>query len=290
MSNITEKAMLVSLTISQWTAVKNDRTVSREVANNHGSQEDMGKFAKSLVAKDTLEDIRRIASAARQKHYLRTLPWKDGGDRVLSSAGYMAYAEEMREFQTEFSTAVDKFCTGYDTARDDARIKLSGLFEESDYPDTGEIRSKFGMVFEVSPLSEANDFRVNLGDAETARIKSQIEADGQARLQKAMSDVWERLAGVVSHTAARLKSYQESPDGKVKNPFRDSLIGNINELLDLLPTLNLTDDVNIGQFASDIRASLTAYSPDQLRESETLRADVASKANDILSKMSAFLG
>lgn len=290
MSNIAEKAMLVSLTISQWTAVKNDRKVTREVADAHGSQEDMGKFAKSLVAKDTLEDIRRLASAARAKHYLRTLPWKDGGDRVLSSAGYMAYADEMREFQTQYSSAIDKFCAGYDVAREDARIKLSGLFDESDYPDTGEIRSKFGMVFEVSPLSASEDFRVNLGEAETARIKAQIESDGNARLQKAMADVWERLSGVVSHMVTRLKNYQELPNGKVQNPFRDSLVSNITELLDLLPTLNLTEDVNIGQFASDIRASLTAYTPEQLRESETLRADVASKADEILSKMTAFLG
>lgn len=290
MSNIAERAMMVNLSISQWTAVKNDRKVTREVADAHGSQEDMGKFAKSLVAKETLEDIRRIASTARLTHYKRTLPWKDGGDRVLSSAGYFAYGEEMREYQRAFGQAVDKFCAGYDAAREDARIKLNGLFDESDYPDTSNIRSKFALVFDIGPMPEAADFRVDLGTEETARIKAQIENDSRAMLDKAMRSVWERLADVVTRMSDRLKAYAILPSGKVDNAFRDSLVTNIVDVLDLLPTLNLTDDTNMTQFAHDIRASLTAYTPAQLRESESLRADVALRADEILSKMSQFLG
>jgi hypothetical protein len=290
MSNVTERAMMVNLSISQWTAVKNDRKVTREVADAHGSQEDMGKFAKSLVAKETLEDIRRIASTARLAHYKRTLPWKDGGDRLLSSAGYFAYGEEMRELQTAFGQAVDKFCTGYDAAREDARIKLNGLFDESDYPATSDIRSKFALVFDVSPMPDSADFRVDLGAEETARIKSQIESDSRAMLDKAMRSVWERMADVIGHMTDRLKAYQELPGGKVQSPFRDSLVSNVVELLDILPTLNITEDARIKQFAADIRANLVQYSPAQLRESETLRADVASRADEILSKMSNFLG
>ena len=288
MSSIKEKAMLVNLTISQWTAVRHDKKISREVADTHGNQEDMGKYQKSLIAKSALEDIKKLASAARTEHYKRTLPWRDGGDRILSSAGYFDYTRAMSEYQNKWETAVNTFCSNYGQYVTDARASLSNLFNDDDYPS--DIRGKFGLTFDLVPMPTSEDFRVDLGTEETARIKSQIESDGRAMLERAMHNVWERLSGVVSHMVTRLKNYQELPNGKVQNPFRDSLVSNITELLDLLPTLNLTEDVNIGQFASDIRASLTAYTPEQLRESETLRADVASKADEILSKMTAFLG
>ena len=287
-ANITERAMLVNLTISQWTAVRHDKKITREVADSHGNQEDMGKYQKSLVAKSALEDIKRLASSARAEHYKRTLPWRDGGDRILSSAGYFDYTRAMSEYRNKWDSAVNTFCANYGQYVSDARTSLNSLFNDEDYPS--DIRGKFGLTFDLVPMPTSEDFRVDLGTEETARIKGQIEKDSRAMLDRAMTNVWERLSGVVSHMVARLKAYQELPNGKVQNPFRDSLVSNITELLDLLPTLNLTDDVNIGQFASDIRASLTAYSPEQLRESEQLRADVASKADEILSKMTAFLG
>jgi hypothetical protein len=289
MSNITEKAMLVNLTISQWTAQRHDKKVSREVSDIHGNREDMGRYQKSLVAKSALEEIKKLASAARLEHYNRTLPWRDGGDRILSSAGYFQYTQEMREYQDKWTAAVDKFVTGYPQYVQDARTSLNGLFDADDYPSDAAIREKFGLSFDLVPMPEAADFRVDLGTEETARIKSQIESDSRAMLDRAMRSVWERLADVVGRMADRLKAYAILPSGKVDNAFRDSLVSNIVELLDLLPTLNITDDARINQFAADIRANLVQYSPEQLRESETLRADVANRADEILAKMSGFL-
>jgi hypothetical protein len=289
MADITSKAMLVNLCISQWTAQKHDKKITREVADTHGNREDMGRYQKSLVAKDALEEIKRLASAARVAHYKRTLPWRDGGDRILSSAGYFQYTQEMREYQTKWDDAVNKFVANYGQYVTDARTSLNGLFNADDYPSDAEIRAKFGLTFDLVPMPTSEDFRVDLGTEETTRIKTQIENDSRAMLDRAMKNVWERLSDVVSHAASRLKAYEQSPEGKVKNPFRDSLVSNITELLDLLPSLNLTDDTNITQFAANIRASLTQYTPDQLRESEIVRASVVASADEIMIKMGQFL-
>jgi hypothetical protein len=288
-ANLTERCMLVNLSISQWTAVKNDKQVTREVSQQHQSEEKMGRYNKCLVAKNALETLKKLAGCARTEHYTRTLPWRDGGDRILSSAGYFEYSRVMRDKSREWDTAVDDFCANYQTFVDDARARLNGLFKDSDYPTVAQIRGKFSLAFELFPMPTADDFRVNLGDAETARIRAEIEATANGMLARAMSDVWARLQDVVSKMSARLKAYEQSNLGGVKNPFRDTLVTNITDLLGILPSLNLTNDANITAFADEIAASLTAYTPDQLRESERARVDVATRADEILSKMSAFI-
>ena len=48
---ITERAMLAAVHISIWTAVKHDRKVSREVAEQHGAHAGAGRYNKKLCAK-----------------------------------------------------------------------------------------------------------------------------------------------------------------------------------------------------------------------------------------------
>jgi hypothetical protein len=288
-ANLSERAMLVNLSISQWTAVKNDKRVTREIAQQHASEEKMGRYNKSLVAKTALETLNTLAGEMRAEHYKRTLPWRDGGDRVLSTVGYFDYSQTMRQKTSDIERAQEEFFANYQMFVDDARVRLNGLFNSADYPTVAKIREKFSVTITTFPMPTANDFRVNLGDIETAKIRAEIEAQADSMLARAMSDVWARLRKVVGKMAESLKAYGMTTSGKVENAFRDTLVTNITDLLSILPSLNITNDANITAFASEIEASLTKYSPDQLRESEIVRADVATRADEIFSKMAAFV-
>ena len=249
----------------------------------------MGNYRKSLIARDAIQKVSKMTGAIRQEHYRLTLPWRDGGDRILSSTGYFAYAEKMRAFQRDWDATVGEFVANYAQYVSDARAKLNGLFNADDYPTEAEIRGKFSFKMEILPLPASDDFRVNLGDEETARIRQEFEQSTQSQLARAMRDIWDRMHDVISHMSDRLRAYNVSSDGKVENPFRDTLVTNITELLDIIPSLNLTGDANIASFAQEMRESLTRFSPDQLREAEYRREDTAQRADEILSKMSAFL-
>ena len=63
---ITERAMLVAVHISVWTAVKHDRKVSRKVADEHGAPETAGRYNKKLLSGAArLDDLRRLAAQIR---------------------------------------------------------------------------------------------------------------------------------------------------------------------------------------------------------------------------------
>jgi hypothetical protein len=288
-SSLADRAVIVNLSISQWSAKKTDKKVNREVAAKNGNAENMGNYRKSLVARDALKKFTELAGTIRAEHYRLSLPWRDGGDRVLSSSAYFQYSQAMRARQQELEASWQEFCECYPQYVEDARVQLNGLFDANDYPPVAEIRKKFSFRLEVLPLTVADDFRVNLGDAETARIKEQIQRDATAQLGRAMADVWDRMHEVIAAMADRLKLYTRHADGTIEHTFRDTLVTNITDLLDVLPLLNITNDPNVADFAQQMRASLTQYPAERLRDDAFARRDTAARADEILSKMSAFM-
>src|SRR5271163_3591046 len=72
---ITERAMLAAVHISIWTAVKHDRRVSRDVADQHGAHQGAGRYNKQLLrGADKLDELRTLAGQIRQYFYTITLP------------------------------------------------------------------------------------------------------------------------------------------------------------------------------------------------------------------------
>ena len=284
---IAERAMLVTVNISTFNAIKTDAKITREVADSHNSDVTMGQYKKATIAKEALEPIKKLAGEIRTEHYRRTLPWGDDGSRILTGAGYWDYADWMRQRESDWTPLVDAFLTAWPSYVDDARQRLNGLFNPADYPSAYELRRRFSFRWTVRPVPTAGDFRVvELGAAEVDAIRQQIEDDSNATVQAAMADVWDRIKTVVSAMAERLRAYDPAKPGA--SPFRDSLVENIQKLLDVLPSLNLTNDPNVARFADEMR-ELCAHDAQSLRDNMFTREDVAAKAEAMLDQMRQFV-
>lgn len=287
-SNITERAMLVDLTVRRWGGYKSDKEVNREVADNHQSDVTMGNYAKRLVdRKVAFKHLDEVHSRATTIHFRYTLPWMDSGQRILSSNAYLKYTDEMRGLKNEWDDAVDHFCRDYPTFINEARISLGGLFREKEYPTVAQVKGKFSLNYHFANLPSAGDFRVELDTNEQEAVKADIEANVQAGLRQALRSVAERIAIKVGHMAERLRAYSVTDDGKT-GVFRDSLLGNISDLVDLLPVLNITGDVFLDEITERMQKELLEFSVDTLRFDEDARNKVASAAEDILAKVKEF--
>ena len=158
---ITERAMLAAVHISIWTAVKHDRKVSRDVANQHGAHESAGRYNKQLLrGAEKLDALRTLAGQIRQHFYKITLPWSDEGYRLLPAHFYFELTTQMREFERAFSQSVEEFLEVYPSYIEQVRPELNGLFREEDYPSAEKLRAKFGVKLEVLPIPSGDDFRV----------------------------------------------------------------------------------------------------------------------------------
>lgn len=279
---ITERAMLAAVHISIWTAIKHDRKVSREVAEQHGAYAGAGRYNKQLLREaERLESLRALSGQIRQYFYKITLPWSDEGYRLLPAHFYFELTTKMREFEQAFAQQVEEFLAVYPSYIEQVRPELNGLFREEDYPSTDKLRNKFGLRLEVLPIPSGNDFRVTLSEEEQARVAREIDESVRQSLQKGTEDLWTRLKGVVAHMVERLNE----PESR----FHASLVTNICELVELLPRLNVNQDEELNRFAGEIRDRLCGFTARDLKKNEILRAATANDAAEILTKMDAVL-
>lgn len=290
MTQIQEKAMLARVSVTQWSGRKHDRKVSQEVATNHGTSADVGRYNKVLLAKSALEKIAAAQGAVRAFHYKNTLPWKDDGARILASLNYFEYCKGMSGLRADFEREVAAFVANYAEYIEDSRVRLNGLFDENDYPRADQIARRFTFDFNFEKLPEAGDFRLDLSADEVERIRADIEARTNAAIADAVKDTWNRVHEVVAKMAERLRAYGVDENGKATGIFRDTLVSNVQDLVELLPRLNITGDAQLAATAARLDAELCAHDVKQLRDDEAVRAKVATDAESILEDMAGYFG
>src|ERR1700761_96670 len=275
---IPERAMLAAVHISVWTAVKHDRKVSRKVADEHGAAETAGRYNKKLLSGAArLDDLRSLAAQIRQNFYKITLPWSDEGYRLLPAHFYFDWTQQMREFETIFERKVEDFLALYPSYIDQVRPELNGLFREEDYPSAEKLRKKFGVKLEVLPIPSGADFRVQMSAEEQARVSREIDANVRESLMRGTEDLWKRLREVVTHMVDRLNE----PESR----FHGSIVTKVLDLVEILPRLNVNGDADLNRFADQIKERLCSYSAQDLKKHDLLRVTTAADAANIVAQM-----
>jgi len=281
-TNISSRALIVNLNVSQWSGRKLDKTVTKEVTDAHAAAEDAGRFNKLLIDKAALAPVQTIAGAARLYVYAQTLPWGDNGDRVLMSSNYFAFSAKMREYEVEFAAAVDTLVEKFSEFVDRARFRLNSMFQESDYPDVSEIRDKFRMRYTIKPVPTADDFRVDIGDDVVEELKAQIAVENGRIVREAMDSVWDEIKTTMSHL-----------HGKLADPkaiFKASTIESIEDLIERIPHLNLTNDPDLIRFRHELKTSLSGLDPKELRKDELVRKYAAEDTKRIMDQFGGMWG
>ena len=279
--NLNDRALLVQLSVSQWTARKYDKKVTNEVASAHGTTTAAGRYNKSLLPmNDYLDRVHKKTTHIRTKLYENTLPWGIEGTMMLPTSNYLQFMTDFRKEKGEWQYLVNEFVSNYDQLRLDAKRLLGSLYDDADYPDETDVARKFKMDMAIFPVP-STDFRVAIASDELTRIQQDVEkriADAQTT---AMKEVWDRLYDRVKHMAEKLAD--------PKAIFRDTMVENTKELCALLPRLNFMDDPNLEQLRQQVEASLLKH-PEALRNDPDLRRDTAAEAKAIMDKMSVFMG
>ena len=280
--NLNDRALLVQLSISQWTARKYDKRATKDVADRNGVDAIVGRYNKSLLPmNDQLELVHRKANQIRSDFYDNTLPWGIEGTQLLPTSNYLEFMTAFRKMKGEWQWLVTQFTMNYEAFIDDARRTLGPLFDQTDYPNPDNIAQKFKMDLAVFPVP-SNDFRVSIASDELNRIQQDVERRVQEASASAMKDVWQRLYDKVKHIEERLA-----------NPsavFRETMLENARELCELLPRLKFADDPELEDMRREVERKLISSIPDALRNDPDLRRNTAEKAKEIMDRMAVFMG
>lgn len=296
---LAERALLASLRTKAWTARKKDKVVTAETTSRYHAEDRAASVTKKLLECEEFDAVMAVISRAGETHRSLTLPWLDGpkgAPRILAVEAYPKYTNTMREHCESLDDAVRAFATVYPAARRAARSGLLGkMFDEQDYPE--EIEGRFSIKTSLSPVPDARDWRVALGDEDVAILRADVEAQAAEAMTSAVRDAYERVAAVVGKMAGTLRAYRpqngdETGDrrrGPRKGSFKDTLVSNVADLAEILPLLNVSKDPALDAIAVRMKAGLAFHDPNELREYEHLRNEVADEAESILRDIQSFL-
>lgn len=290
-ASLANRAMLASVTISAWQGRRLDKRVSDDVNREHAAAHDIARVTKSIVPRESLARVTRAAKRARDMHRTLTLPWHYDGVGLLTNSAYLKYTERMRECRVEFESAVAEFVAAYPALLADAPERMNGLYNAADYPSEQALPGLFTFRTIISNVPDAGDFRVDVGAEHAAAIRADIERDTRDAIARAMQNVYNRIADKVGRMADRLKHYKP-PGGKgdkAESTFRDSLVENVQELVELIPLLNVSNDSKLAAIAERMARELCTESPDELRGNASARASVAQSAESILADVESLL-
>ena len=194
--------------------------------------------------------------------------------------------------QDKFESAVKRFVVDYAYQVGVARNRLGMMFDEADYPSPNDVSARFAWEEAIMPIPSGNDFRVSLSHEMTTAIRQDIEARANAATKAATQSLFDRVVKTITHMAESLEEYAEVvEDGKVKkiNPFRDSMVNNVQELVSILPALNVTGDPVLTKVTQDIKDKLLNNTAQELREDHNGRKAVAKDARKILEDMEGYV-
>ncbi len=155
-----DRAMLVDISISQWSMRKHDKKISDEIEEQYETH-DAGRYNKVLIAVEQAKIISKVANEARIFHYNNTLPWSDEGRRILPSANYWEYVGELNPLKHKFWRTVKSFWDNYYNYKEESRNRLKDMFREDDYPSLDFLREKYRFNISFLPIPDTDDFRIN---------------------------------------------------------------------------------------------------------------------------------
>lgn len=277
------KAVLVSLNVSIWTANKHDREASKEVVDQKNLKDNqMARVWKSLLPRNEfLSAIHGVAAKARKFHYHNTFGWVQEGTRLLPTKNYLAYMEFMRQAKADFQKAVDAFLQEYGQLQIAAREALNSLYKDSDYPSVASLKSKFAFETVVMPLPAGEYFTAEVDDAEAERVREEIEKSVQEAFRAANRDLWQRLYTTINKVQERLAD----PKGA-----RESSLSSLREMLALLDRLNVSGDERLERLRKQAEDRLNAMSLKDLKSDKVKREAAMAEAQRIQEAMAAFMG
>lgn len=278
--SIGSSAMLVELNISVWTGRKFDKQVSAEIDAQKHTATRAGNYHKKLFADEPVFDaIGKYAGNARTFHYYATMPWSDSGLRLLTTKMYFDYQQNITQKQQEFGVLVDNFLNSYDDMIARAHSKLGDLFNPEDYPTKDEVADKFRFSVKYCPVPEVGDFRVDVNNEALAFLQTSYSEYYDEQIKNAYADVWQRTHEALTNMSTKLA-------GDKKQIFRDSLVSNVQDIVGLLDSFNITDDPQMRKARQRIQQTLSGITPEALRECDDLRLDVKAKVDDLLKEFS----
>lgn len=280
--SISHSAMLTEVSLSAWVGRKKDKGASAELTSSKHARAGAAAVNKTLLGDcKELKELLKFKQTVYQENYRRTMPWSDSGLRLLPTAAYFEYHQRMTALQEQYYAMVETFLSAYEWEVSRAHESLGELFNPNEYPTVGSLRGKFRMAINYIPLPDAGDWRVDISQQGREVLEQHYQQFYQEQLKGAMNDVWDRAYKALSRMSERL----DYADEGTKKKFHDTLVTNVEEIIELLGVANITNDPTMEAARAQLKQALTGVTAADLRQNDTLRRYTKQSVDDVIANL-----
>jgi hypothetical protein len=200
-----------------------------------------------------------------------------GAIRVSTEGERQIWLDYMQECAAEHAKITSDWLNSYDVWLEQERYDKNSAFRIEDYPTRASLSEKFKFQFAILPMPQPNQFiRDQLTDELGKRLADEYEQRLTNTTSQIRNQVLRTLLGLIGDTAESLANDGPIVDSENrKGPF-----AKLQEYLDRIPALNITDDPTIAAIAHEARQRLT-FSAEEMRKNQTTRQLAAAHAQGI---------
>jgi hypothetical protein len=279
--SVVENIVNVKLTVSGWTATSKANDVAREVEQNKGASNGACGVDVYYLDYDVSHKMGTLKSRLQTEFNLRTLPFEDGGWRIVMADKFMPLMDMIAPLKDEYLKFVKtEIIDKRDELESIARQRLGKLFDR--FPDAGELERKFDVNFKSKAvrIEEAKQYK-GMNDATIAMIRDSEKRLLMDGVLKACSNITDRLKDLMGDLRGRLG---KDVQGRTRYA---GLFETIRTTCAALKDLNFTGDPKLAKLIADTE-SLAQFSPEALRSGGWAKAAVESKVDKIMDELFNF--
>ena len=283
-NDIVRSLVAVRITPRQPCGWRNASSAARE----YEQEKEVEGVAISLqyIPDDVMGPIRENASRITTLRDRRTLLWDYGGWHCVTAEGYMPLMDELAPLVEERKRLEHSlFTSKYDEVKAATILLLKKMghhFHEERFPPKDGLPERFAVVCESRPIHAAEDVRIQgLSEAAQETIRKQYEQ----QIAGQVGDCVEQILG-------RLRFMCESMEGRVQDKKQKrkkyaSFIQSVGDTCNDLLKLNLIKSDRLEAKIKEVKAALTQFTPEAIREVAWTRKVVEKQARTLLDELNS---
>ncbi len=270
-----KKPLITSVSCHRFGNLKENRAVTDEVTAQRHLSPGSGRWTQNKINPERLKPANSAFNAVvRQWEKDCPIAWGKG-QRLCYPAKYDAMRAKLNSAIGDAMDVVDETIVAHwHDIVEEAREMHNGDFDPELYPSQSQIRGKFSIDVEVMPMPDASHF-----DSELQGVFGpQLEALVNRRMKAAELEAWSLIIKPLAHMGSTLAN--------PKAIFRDSLVGNVRDIMNAIPEINFSGSPELAAARNEL-ATFANLNPDDLRNMPEIRDTAAKAAQAMAAKYSA---